>query len=182
LNDIVAEDQRAGEVIKRLRALLKRGEVEPVPLSLHDAIEDVMRLLHAELLARGVTVSRELADDLPPVLGDRVQLQQVVLNLITNSAEAMAGTAAGSRRLHLATARRNGVVRLSVRDHGCGLPADVERLFAPFHTTKPHGLGMGLAICRTIVGAYGGRLWAEPYVERGAIFHLELPVHKSDAT
>lgn len=180
LNDIVAEDQRAGEVIRRLRTLLKRGEVEPLPLSLHEAIEEVIRLLHADLIARGVTVVRELADDLPPVLGDRVQLQQVMLNLVTNSAEAMAGTAAEHRRLHVATARHNGTVRLSVRDHGCGLPADVEQLFAPFHTTKPHGLGMGLAICRTIVGAHQGRLWAEPHAKRGAIFHLELPVHKPD--
>ncbi len=181
LNDIVTEDQRAGEVIKRLRALMKRGEVAPMPISLHDALEDVMRLLNTDLVARGVTVARELADDLPRVLGDRVQLQQVVINLVTNGAEAMAATEPGGRCLHIATSRRNGDVRLSVRDHGCGLPADVERLFAPFHTTKAHGLGMGLAICRTILDAHHGRLWAEPHEERGAVFHLELPAH-SDKT
>jgi signal transduction histidine kinase len=180
LDDIVAEDRRAGEVIKGLRALLKRGEVEPMALSLHDAIEDVLRLVQMDLIARGVFVRRELAEELPPVLGDRVQLQQVVLNLLTNAADAMAETAHDSRQIHLRTARRNGSVRLSVRDHGCGLPADPERIFAPFHTTKAHGLGIGLAICRTIVGAHRGRLWAEPHEERGAVFHLELPAHTLD--
>ena len=180
LDDIVAEDRRAGEVIKRLRALLKRGEVQPSVLSLHDAVEDVLRLVHADLVARGVIVERELAKDLPPVLGDRVQLQQVVLNLVMNAADAMAETEQGSRRLHMRTACNNGSVRLSVRDHGCGLPADSEQMFAPFHTTKVHGLGMGLAICRTIVGAHNGRLWAEANRERGAVFHLELPTHSGD--
>lgn len=182
LNDIVEEDGRAGDVIKRLRILFKRGAVGPEPLSLHEAIEDVLRLLQADLIARGVTVARDLAEDLPPVLGDRVQLQQVVLNLVTNAADAMVETPYGSRHLHIHTRRTNDAVRLSVRDHGCGLPADVERLFAPFHTTKADGLGMGLAICRTIVGAHQGRLWAEPHVECGAVFHLELPVHKLAAT
>ena len=180
LDDIVAEDQRAGEVIKRLRALLKRGEAEPVALSLHDAIEEVLRLVQADLIARGVFVVRELAEDLPLVLGDRVQLQQVVLNLVTNAADAMTETAHGSRHVHVRTARNNGTVRLSVRDHGCGLPADREQIFAPFHTTKAHSLGIGLAICRTIVAAHNGRLWAEPHEERGAVFHLELPAHTLD--
>lgn len=181
LDDIVAEDQRAGEVIKRLRSLLKRGQFEPAALSLHEAIEEVLRLLHGDLMNRGVTVARALAEDLPPVLGDRVQLQQVILNLIANGADAMTGTE-GERRLQLETMRYNGVVRVSVRDRGCGLPEDVERLFAPFHTTKPHGLGMGLAICRSIVDAHSGRLWAEPNAERGAVFHLELPVHQTEAS
>ena len=175
LSDIVSEDQRAGEVIQRLRALLKRGETVLLPLSLNDVITEVLRLTSADLLGRGVTVGHEAAPDLPQISGDRVQLQQVVLNLIINGADAMSANAPGSRRLHLATARQEGMVRVSLRDEGCGLPGDVEKLFEPFFTTKPHGLGMGLAICRSIISAHHGRLWAEPHPERGAIFHLELP-------
>lgn len=174
LADIVAEDRRAGEVIQRLRTLLKRGEITRAPLALNETIEEVLLLARPNLAGREITVTRALDAGLPQVSGDRVQLQQVVLNLILNSADAMAANAPGTRRLHVVTARRDGVVRVSVRDEGCGLPAEPEQLFAPFFTTKPHGLGMGLAICRSIVGAHGGRLWAEPHPERGAIFHFEL--------
>jgi two-component system, LuxR family, sensor kinase FixL len=175
LTDIVAEDRRAGEVIRRLRALLKRGETVLSPLSLNDVIKEVLQLTHAELIERGVAVIRDLAPDLPEICGDRIQLQQVVLNLILNGADAASANAPGSHRLHIATMRYDNAVRASVRDEGCGLPADVERLFEPFFTTKPQGLGMGLAICRSIIGAHQGRLWAEPNPERGAIFYLELP-------
>ena len=174
LSDIVAEDRRAGEIIQRLRALLKRGEVSLQPLSLNDAIEEVLHLTNADLIGRGVTILRELAPDLPRVTGDRVQLQQLVLNLILNAADAMAANPPGARRLHLATARHNGRVRATVRDEGVGLPGDTERLFQPFYTTKHQGLGMGLAICRSIITAHHGRLWAEPGPERGAVFHFEL--------
>jgi two-component system, LuxR family, sensor kinase FixL len=176
LSDIVAADRRAGEVIERLRALLKRGQVSLQPLPLNQVIAEVLQLTQADLIGRGVTVLRELAPDLPPIAGDRVQLQQLVLNLILNAAEAMAANAPGTRRLHLQTTLQRGWVRASVRDEGGGLPADVERLFQPFYTTKAQGLGLGLAICRSIVAAHDGRLWAEPHSERGAIFHFELPV------
>jgi len=118
----------------------------------------------------------DLAPDLPPITGDRVQLQQLALNLILNAADAMAPNAPGRRRLYLTTVRHQHTVRASVRDEGAGLPADVERLFQPFFTTKAQGLGMGLAICRSIIAAHHGRLWAEPHPERGAVFHFELPV------
>ncbi len=175
LTDIVAEDRRAGEIIQRMRALLKRGETELLPLSLNEVILEVLHLINADLIGRGITVAREFAADLPQIRGDRVQLQQAVLNLILNGADAMSANAPGTRRLHVATSRHEGAVRVSVRDQGCGLPSDVERLFEPFVTTKPQGLGMGLAICRSITDAHHGRLWAEPDPERGAIFHLELP-------
>jgi signal transduction histidine kinase len=175
LSDIVSEDQRAGEVIQRLRALLKRGETVLLPLSLDDVITEVLRLTSADLIGRGVTVRHEPAPDLPQISGDRVQLQQVVLNLIINGSDAMSANAPGTRRLRVVTARQEGMVRVSLRDEGCGLPVDVDKLFKPFFTTKPHGLGMGLAICRSIISAHQGRLWAEPHPERGAIFHLELP-------
>ena len=178
LSDIVAADRRAAEIIQRLRSLLKRGETSLQPLPLNDLIEEVLRLLDADLIGRGVTAICDLAPDLPPITGDRVQLQQLVLNLILNAADAMAPNAPGTRRLHLTTARHQTTVRASVRDKGAGLPADVERLFQPFYTTKAHGLGMGLAICRSIIAAHHGRLWAEPHPERGAVFHFELPVAK----
>jgi len=107
-----------------------------------------------------------------------VQLQQLVLNLILNAAEAMSTNAPGKRQIYLQTALRHGLVRTSVRDEGGGLPVDVERLFQPFYTTKSQGLGMGLAICRSIMAAHTGRLWAEPHSERGAVFHFELPAAK----
>lgn len=176
LTDIVAEDRRAGEVIKRLRTLLKRGETAFTPLSLNEAIEDVLHLVHVDLIGRGVTAECVLMTDLPAINGDRVQLQQVVLNLVLNAADAMSLNAPGSRRMQLTTTYSDENVRLCVRDEGCGLPAAVEKLFEPFFTTKPHGLGMGLAICRSIVASHGGRLWTEPHAERGAVFHLELPV------
>lgn len=181
LADIIGEDRRAGEVIRRLRALLKRGETTLVPLSLNEAIEDVLHLAQADLIGRGVVVVRELAEGLPEVSGDRVQLQQVMLNLILNGADAMSANAPGARCLHIITAHYDSAVRVSVRDEGCGLPADAEKVFQPFFTTKPHGLGMGLAICRAIIGAHGGNLWTEANRERGTVFHFDLPEYKVES-
>ncbi len=176
LTDIVAADRRAGDVIERLRALLKRGQMSLQPLPLNQVIQEVLHLTQADLIGRGVTVVRELAPDLPPIMGDRVQLQQLLLNLILNAADAMGNNVPGARRLHLVTTRHESLVRASVRDEGDGFSADPERLFQPFYTTKPHGLGLGLAICRSIVAGHHGRLWAEAQPERGAAFHFELPV------
>jgi C4-dicarboxylate-specific signal transduction histidine kinase len=179
LADIVAADRRAGEIIVRLRTMLKRGEVSLQPVQLNQVIEEVLHLARADLIGRGVTVLSELAPGLPPIAGDRVHLQQLVLNLIFNAAEAMGAMAPETRRIHLQTMLYQDRVRASVRDEGGGLPADVERLFKPFFTSKPEGLGLGLAICRSIVDAHHGRLWAEPHRERGAMFHFELPVAAS---
>jgi C4-dicarboxylate-specific signal transduction histidine kinase len=176
LSDIVAADRRAGEVIERLRTLLKRGQVSLRPQSLNSVIEEVLQLAQADLIGRGVIVVRELAPELPTIAGDRVQLQQLVLNLILNGADAMIDNAPGSRRLHFRTMSSNGRVRASVRDEGGGLPADPERLFQAFYTTKSYGLGLGLAICRSIAAAHRGLIWAESHPEGGAIFHFELPI------
>jgi signal transduction histidine kinase len=176
LADIVAADRRAGEVIERLRALLKRGQLSLQPLLLNQVIEGVLHLVRADLSRRGVTAVCELAPDLPLIAGDHVQLQQLVLNLILNAADAMATNDPGMRRLRLQTRLDQNKVRASVRDEGSGLPRDAERLFQPFYTTKPQGLGLGLAICRSIVAAHHGQLWAEPHPEGGAVFHFELPV------
>ncbi len=176
LGDIVAADRRAGEVIQRMRAMLKRGEMARQPLQLNDVLQEVLGFLRADLIRKRVAVRSELAPELPAVLGDQVQLQQVLLNLILNAVDAMAGNQPGTCHLDLTTSRHQDRVRVTVRDEGVGLPADFERLFQPYTTTKPHGLGMGLPICRSILEAHGGRLWAEPHPERGALFHFELPV------
>lgn len=176
LADIVAADRRAGEVIGRLRTMLKRGEVSLRPLLLNEIIEEVLHLTNSDLIGRGIIVVCDLAADLPPIAGDRVQLQQLVLNLILNGADAMASTEPGMRRLHFQTMLHHGRVQASVRDEGVGLPADADRLFEPFYTNKPHGLGLGLSICQSIVCAHHGRLWAEPHPDGGAVFRFELPV------
>jgi C4-dicarboxylate-specific signal transduction histidine kinase len=177
LADIVSEDERAGEVIRRLRALLKPGQTQRLPLSVNEIIEDVLRIARSDLIGRGVTVHTALAESAPQVLGDRIQLQQVLLNLILNGSDAMAGNPPAHRHLTLETVHRDGWVRISVADAGCGLPSEPERIFQPFYTTKKDGLGLGLPICRSIVSAHHGRLWAEPNVATrcGAIFHVELP-------
>lgn len=192
LDDIVLEDQRAGEVIKRLRSLLKHGETSLQPLNLNEVIEEVLRLTRSDHIRRGITLHRAFTEDLPSVLGDRVQLQQVLLNLILNACDAMAFRAPASQRLVLASVRRGASVRVSVSDNGKGLPPDPEQVFQPFFTTKPHGLGLGLAICRSIIAAHRGRLWAETNVAAepsaapgegpGATFHFELPVRAETAT
>ena len=173
LADIVADDQRAAEVIHRLRALLKRGDVRLQPVDAGELITDVLGLAGAELITRRVIAIPMVDPDLPPLLGDRVQLQQVLLNLILNACEAMGETAVADRRIFLAaTGEVPGHVHLSIRDCGPGIPpALIDRLFEPFMTTKPEGLGLGLSIVRTIVAAHSGRLWAENNPEGGATMH-----------
>jgi two-component system sensor kinase FixL len=177
LSDIIAEDKRAGEVIRRMRGLHKKGEVRAEPLDLAEIAGEVVRLLHSDLLSRGVTVSTEFEKGLPRVQGDRVQIVQVLLNLITNGCDAMDERSSEDRVLLLRAARQNGdLVQVSVADNGSGIdPAELERMFEPFVTTKSTGLGLGLAVCRTIVGAHGGRIWATNNADRGAAFHFTLP-------
>lgn len=176
LNDIVSEDRRAGEVIKRLRALLKHGEANLQPLSLEQVAGEVLALMRSDLIDRGVTVERAFDRGVPAVSGDSVQLQQVLLNLMLNACDAMAHNTPHERPLRVAVQQVDGFVRLSLQDRGCGLPeGETERIFAPFFTTKREGLGMGLAICRSIATAHGGRLTAETSAPPGTTFHLELP-------
>ena len=178
LADIVSEDQRAGEVIRRLRSLLKHGETSLQPLAANGIVEEVLQLSRNSLIGHGVTVHRTLAPNVPQIQGDHIQLQQVLLNLILNACDAMSANPPADRQLTVATAHRDGAVRISVSDTGCGLPPVAERIFQPFYTTKKHGLGLGLPICRSIVTAHKGRLWAEAgggAGSPGATFHLELP-------
>ena len=147
-------------------------------LAVNDAILDVMGLTHTAMADNGVSAKMQLAKELPRILGDKVQLQQVVLNLIMNAIEAMTEVGAGSRELSISTskAESDGVL-VAVRDSGPGLPpADLPRIFEAFYTTKSSGLGMGLSICRSIVEAHGGRLWATPNEPHGAVFCMMLPI------
>jgi signal transduction histidine kinase len=135
-------------------------------------------LIHSEAVKNGVTVQRQLADHLPNIQGDRVQLQQVILNLIVNAIQAMSGRTEGDRELYIGTdsAEEKGV-RIAVRDTGPGLSAEnLKRLFEPFYTTKPNGMGIGLSICRSIVEDHGGRLWATGLHPHGALFQFTIPV------
>ncbi len=176
LDDIVSEDLRAAAVIQRLRAMLKRGEVRFEPVSLNEVVQDVAPLVRRLLSGKEVELTKTYADRLPAVSGDRIQLQQVLLNLILNACEAMESTPPGQRRLRVSTSSADGRVALSVEDSGSGLPADAEVLFQPFYTTKEQGLGMGLSICHSIVAAHQGHLRATPAPGGGAVFCMSLPV------
>jgi C4-dicarboxylate-specific signal transduction histidine kinase len=178
LKDIVDDDKRAGDVIRRLRGLLKKGDLEFVSLDLNQIASEVAWLVRNDALTRNVSMSLELARGLPRVRGDRVQLQQVVLNLVLNGLEAMRELSTGDRTIVIRTARDGAAaVRLAVQDSGIGIDeANVDRMFQPLHTTKAQGLGMGLAITRTIVDAHGGLLGAANNKEGGATFYFALPL------
>ncbi|MGH8616360.1 MAG: sensor histidine kinase [Burkholderiales bacterium] len=176
LADIVADDQRAGAVIRRLRALFERGEANQEALDLNELIREILRMLHSDLLTRNVAVAVDLDPDLPTIRGDRVQLQQLLLNLMLNACEAMAATPVADRRLSIRTRPAGGrEVVVTVADRGVGIASDqLDKIFEPFVTTKPLGIGLGLAIGRGIIAAHGGRLWAERNEEGGATFHFTL--------
>ena len=176
LADIVRADRRAGEIIWRLRTMLRRGEVALQPVHVNESLEELLRLTRSDLIARGVSVANLAAGGLPPARTDRVQLQQVLLNLILNACDAMASNLPEDRKLTLTTFIEQDEMRIGVLDRGVGLPDDVETLFQPFHSTKDGGLGMGLSICRTLVTSHGGRLWGERRAERGAAFYVALPL------
>ena len=174
LRDIVAAVQRAGQVIKRLRALFKRGETNMGRLDANEVVREVMSLAHGDLATRSIAAELRFEPLLPAIRGDRIQLQQVMLNLIMNAAEAMAG--GEKRRLAVRTAAAEGCVCVSFADSGAGFAPELhEKLFEPYYTTKPLGLGLGLSISRSIVAAHGGRLWAVPTPGGGATFHIALP-------
>jgi two-component system, LuxR family, sensor kinase FixL len=176
LADIVGADSRAGEIIDRMRTMLRRSPIALQPVNVIECLEELLRLTRSDLILRGVSVENQAAPDLPPAVTDRVQLQQVLLNLIVNACDAMRANPAHDRILTLTTVIAQNELRIGVLDCGVGLPEDIETLFQPFHSTKPGGLGMGLSICRTLVAAQGGRLWAERRAGRGAAFYVALPL------
>jgi len=179
LNDIVTQDQRAGEVIHGLRLLLKKGELQEHcdDVDLNEVIRDLVKLMRSDLINRNVTVDTDLAQNLPAVTGDRVQLQQVLLNLMLNGCEAMADYDSSERRLLIASQLENGAVRVSVTDRGGGIPEkNMEQVFERFFTTKKEGMGLGLSICRTIIDSHRGKIWATNNAGCGATFHFSLPI------
>src|SRR6267378_5821001 len=182
LGRIISDGGRAGDVIGRIRALIKKAPPRKEGLEINEAILEVIALTRGEVVQSGVSGRTQLAEGLPLIQADRVQLQQVILNLIINAVEAMSGLGEGSRELVISTGRdaSNGVL-VSLRDSGPGLdPASLERLFDAFYTTKSGGLGMGLSICRSIIEAHWGRIWAGANEPRGAVFQFTLPVERDE--
>ncbi len=178
LADIRKDDQRAGAVIDRMRGLLKRNKLDARPLEVSELVGDVVALVRPDAVARQLKLDVDVAVDLPPVRGDRVHLQQVLLNLVLNGLDALNG-ASGRDRLVSLIARLNGMqtIEIAVSDTGHGIPADkLQQVFDPFFTTKPNGMGMGLPISRTIIEAHGGMLWAENKNGGGAVFRFTLPI------
>jgi PAS domain S-box-containing protein len=182
LDDIVAAGKRASDVISRLRVLLKKGETQFRPLDLNAVINEVLELAHSDLVMRGVTTIRQLAPNLPPMRGDRVQLQQVVLNLIANACEAMSDGESDRRELTITTALGDDrTLQICVTDNGSGIGQDMlEHMFKPFVTTKKQGLGLGLPICHSIITAHGGNVRAVNNREAGASLVVTLPLHPKE--
>lgn len=178
LADIVFDTTRARDVIRHLRALVKKSERVFTEFDLGDAIDEVVGFLHGDIVARNVQVALELAPDLPAIRGDRIQLQQVMINLLLNAFEAMSGNPVAERVATISMVQDSpGIIRVTVRDQGPGISADkIEAVFEPFFTTKREGMGMGLSVTRSIIESHDGRIWAENLQPQGAAFHFTLPV------
>jgi len=176
LTDIVGAAQRTGDIISGVRALFKKDSNLKTPINLNNVINTVLALLQLDLQKGEIRVETILDDELPPVTGDPVQLQQVILNLIVNAAEAMRPVKPRVLRIQSSSIAR-GTIRVSIEDTGSGISQpDRERIFDPMFTTKAGGMGMGLAICRSIIENHGGKIWVEPAAMRGTVFQFELPV------
>jgi C4-dicarboxylate-specific signal transduction histidine kinase len=176
LDDILSDARRAGEVVRRMRAHLRREDIEPAPLDVSAVIRDAVHLVETDARDRGVSLSVDVASGLPRLRGDDVQLVQVVLNLVMNALDAVGEVPEDRRRVQVSAAASRGGVEIQVVDTGPGIPpAQVERLFEPFFTTKAAGLGLGLAISRSVVEAHGGSIRAAPARHGGTAFHVLLP-------
>jgi C4-dicarboxylate-specific signal transduction histidine kinase len=182
LSLIVQEGNRAGEVVGRIRALIKKALPRKDSVAINDAILEVIALTRIEAANNSVSVRTQLAEGLPHIRGDRVQLKQVLLNLFINAIEAMRDVGEEKRELLVSSHNEPDGVSVEVRDSGPGIAAPaLERVFEAFYTTKPGGLGLGLSICRSII-ANDGRLWASPNVPRGAVFGFVAPAHPAPAS
>jgi NO-binding membrane sensor protein with MHYT domain len=179
LERIVRDANRASEVIQRIRALAKRTEPQMISLDINDVIREAILLVQRDVLSHGVSLRTELASPLPTVLGDRVQLQQVVINLLMNGVEAMAPIADRPREILIRSEQHEAdKVQVAVLDSGIGIDSETaEKVFSAFFTTKPSGMGMGLSISRSIIRAHGGRLWVSPNVGHGAAFQFTVPIN-----
>ena len=175
---VVADGHRASDILARIRAMVRKAPPDKHWFDVNEALRDVLALTASEARKHGVSIDSRLSDDIPRVCGDRVQVQQVALNLVVNAIQATADTAASPRRVTVSSrVADETTVHISVRDVGMGIePEQLDRLFEPFYSTKPDGLGMGLAISRSIVEEHQGRLWATMNIDRGATFHFTLPL------
>jgi PAS domain S-box-containing protein len=184
LECIVSDTDRAGDVISRIRSLIKKAPPRTESFDMNEAIRNVIVLTHHETVKEGISVETQLAEGLPLIQGDRVQMQQVLLNLIINAIEAMSTADEGARELLIRTAKSpSDTVLVGVEDSGPGLdPANTERAFEAFYTTKAGGLGLGLSICQSIIEAHGGRFWASANVPRGAIFQFTVRAHADSSS
>ena len=182
LRCVVSDTDRARDIIGRIRDHIKKAPPRKESFDLNEAIHEVIALARSEVAKSGVSVQKRLTEGLSPVQADRVQLQQVMLNLILNAIEAMSSVDEGPRELLISTeqSQTDGVL-VAVHDSGPGIdPEHLDRVFEAFYTTKSSGVGMGLSICRSIIDAHGGRLWAEANKPKGAVFRFTLPADKSD--
>jgi C4-dicarboxylate-specific signal transduction histidine kinase len=179
---IVRDGNRAGQVIGRVRGLVKKSSPKMAEVDVNETVLEVLALTRGEVERHRATVQAELSNNLPPVSADRVQVQQVILNLVLNGLEAVSDNPAGSRKLKVVTHGEGETeARISVHDSGNGIdPLNSEQIFQPFYTTKREGMGLGLAISRSIAQAHGGRLWATSNEPEGAVFHFALPVLRRD--
>jgi signal transduction histidine kinase len=170
--------ERASEVITRIRAVLRNNKPEYLAVDINSVIRDVLTLTNPTLQARNVSVRTRLPAELPPVRGDRIGLQQVIMNLITNSTDAMSSITDRSRILRIESQiEASDSVLVAFADAGTGFnPGIADRIFDPLFTTKPNGMGLGLSICRSIIEAHGGRLWASPGSPHGAVFQFTMPI------
>jgi signal transduction histidine kinase len=184
LQEITVEDKHAGQIIQGLRALLLRGETHFQRMEISDLLHDVLSLARGTLKERNVQLNTRIDEAIPAVQGDRVELQQVLLNLIVNACESMSQNPPRDRRIEIVAALdTDGTVHTSVLDCGRGIePEQLERVFEPFFTTKEQGLGLGLSICQSIISAHGGRLWATNRSDRGTGLHFSLPILRTEAS
>lgn len=181
LQNVVQDNKRAAGIIRRMRAMLKRGPIEKVPIGVNDILNDVFAVFRGEALACGIHIDKHFETGLPPVMANKSQLQQVVLNLIMNSADAVSENTAANRTILITSSENNGNVRVSVRDTGIGIDPDrMEKVFEPFFTTKISGMGMGLDLCRSIIEEHRGHIWVEKNATAGVTVTFELPAIKNE--
>ena len=178
---ITRDAKRASDVVARVRNLAKKAPLQRTWVDINETVEETISLATRELSQNNVSLETQLAENLPQILADRIQLQQVILNVIINACEALTTADDEFRKLSISTAREMDGVALTVRDTGVGIdPQQIETVFEAFHTTKPGGMGMGLAVSRSIIEGHGGRLWAEPNEPHGAIFKFTIPSKKEN--
>jgi two-component system sensor kinase FixL len=176
IDDIIKEDARASDVISRMRAFLRKSKMEFEPLSLNSIFRDIVMLVKGDATRRDIEIDLDLDPRLPPVRGDKIQLQQVALNLVLNAFDSLNEQTRRKRRVQIRTCPQNAQVLAAVEDNGIGMAGgDAEKIFEHFYTTKTEGLGMGLSICRSIIARHQGHIWAEDQRDEGATFYFSLP-------